>query len=76
MNDINTNPAPPTLDLADEGSWPIWLTCQEVAEVLRLNLSTVRLMYQSGRLRARKFGKQVRIHKADLHEFRLQGPRQ
>lgn len=51
------------LDLSRPESWPLWLDVAEVAQVLRLSVSTLRYLHSSGKLRGRKFGRRVRWHR-------------
>ena len=50
-------------------------TAEETAELLRVALNTVYRWCRSGRLRARKFGRQWRIDRTALEEFGYPGPR-
>ena len=39
-----------------------WLTVDQFAEIMQLPKSTIRELCRTGQLKARKFGKQWRIH--------------
>ena len=54
------------IDPTNSETWPCLLTTEECAYILRLSLNTIRTLTQSGKLRARRFGKQLRIRKEDL----------
>lgn len=43
-----------------------YLTPEEIAELLRINVKTVYAMLQSGELQGRKFGRQWRVHRSQL----------
>ena len=57
------------LDPRDPATWPAFLSLEEVAAVLRLALGTVRQLTQEKKLKARRFGRQLRVCKADLLTF-------
>jgi excisionase family DNA binding protein len=44
-------------------------TCEEVAEMLRLNIMTIYRYIKAGRLQAHKFGKDYRITSDELKQF-------
>ncbi len=46
-----------------------WYTVEEISEMLKLNVETIRRNLQRGRLRGAKFGKVWRISNSDLQEF-------
>ena len=48
---------------------PQLYTVERVAELLNLHVKTVRAYVRSGRLKAKRIGKQYRITRADLEEF-------
>lgn len=48
---------------------PLVLTTEQVAEVLQLNVNTVKRMAITGQLRAVKVGKSWRYNRADLMAF-------
>jgi excisionase family DNA binding protein len=50
------------------------LTREEVADILRCSVSTVRRHIAAKRLRAKKLGKLVRIEPEDLQDFRRRFP--
>jgi len=63
---------PPTfegLDPRDPGTWPAWLSLPEVCQILRLALGTVRQLTQERKLKARRFGRQLRVHRDELTNF-------
>jgi len=62
-------PTPIMLDPTDNSTWPEWMSPEEVAQALRLSMSTVRFLTQSGKLRSRKFGRRVRVRKTDLLSY-------
>ncbi len=62
-------PLDANIDPKNPDSWPMWLSVPEVCKVLRLSLSTVRQLLQARKLRSRRFGRQLRVHKADLLAF-------
>lgn len=55
-----------SIDPRDPETWPIWLSVPEAALVLRLSISTLRQLCQSGKLPFRRFGRQVRIRREDI----------
>ena len=57
------------MTIEDPNTWPQWLTPEECALILRLSLSTIRSLTQSQKLRARRFGKRVRVMKSELMRF-------
>jgi excisionase family DNA binding protein len=57
------------IDYKNPDTWPMWLSAPEICIVLRLSMSTVRQLLQSRKLRSRRFGKQLRVHKADMLAF-------
>jgi len=66
---VNVNETPQILDPTRPESWPLWLTCAEVMAILRLAESTIRGLHQSGKLRGRRFGKQVRWHRDQVTSY-------
>lgn len=46
-----------------------WLTVEEIAEELRVHVSTVREWIRQKRLKAAKFGRDYRIKRSDYLEF-------
>jgi len=46
-----------------------WLTAEEIAEDLRINVSTVREWIRKKKLKAAKFGRDYRIRRSDYEEF-------
>lgn len=46
-----------------------WLTADEIAEDLRVNVSTVREWIRQKKLKAAKFGRDYRIRRKDYEEF-------
>lgn len=46
-----------------------WLTADEIAEDLRVHVSTVREWIRRKKLRAAKFGRDYRIKRQDFEEF-------
>jgi excisionase family DNA binding protein len=53
-------PITSTLDPSRPESWPMWLDVNEVSQILRLSVSTLRYLNASGKMRGRKFGRRVR----------------
>lgn len=49
------------LKLCHRRSWPVWLTAEEAAEMLRLNIGTVYSLVRQGVLPAVKVGRTIRI---------------
>lgn len=45
------------------------LTLEEVAQILRVSIPTVRKLIRQGKLKAFYVGNQVRIRRADLDEY-------
>ena len=60
-----TNPTP-ILDPSCPDSWPVWLTVDQVSQVLGLPLGTVYQLCREKRIKSKKFGKQIRINRKDL----------
>jgi excisionase family DNA binding protein len=46
-----------------------WLTAEEIAEDLRVHVSTVREWIRKKKLKAAKFGRDYRIKRQDYEEF-------
>ncbi len=69
MNMAACTPLDETLDPKNADTWPLWLSIPEAAAVLRLSISTIRGLTQARKLRSRRFGRQLRIHKSDLLAF-------
>lgn len=46
-----------------------WMTVEEIAEELRVHVSTVREWIRQKRLKAAKFGRDYRIKRSDYLEF-------
>lgn len=46
-----------------------WLTAEEIAEDIRVHVSTVREWIRRKKLRAAKFGRDYRIKRKDYEEF-------
>jgi len=69
MNQFAHTPVDETIDPKNPDTWPLWISVPEVAAILRLSMSTVRQLLQSRKLRSRRFGRQLRVHRADLLAF-------
>lgn len=60
---------PIDIDITDSGTWPEWLTFQQVAQILQCNVNLVRTMVEAGTLRSKPFGKRSeRISKTSVME--------
>ena len=46
-----------------------WLTAEEIAEDLRIHVTTIREWIRKKKLRAAKFGRDYRIKRQDYEEF-------
>ena len=46
-----------------------WYTVEEISEMLKLNVETIRRNLQRGHIRGAKFGKVWRISSSDLQDF-------
>jgi excisionase family DNA binding protein len=46
-----------------------WLTADEIADDLRVHVSTVRVWIRQKKLKAAKFGRDYRIKRVDYEEF-------
>lgn len=46
-----------------------WLTVEEIAEELRVHVTTVREWIRQKKLKAAKFGRDYRIKRTDYNEF-------
>lgn len=45
------------------------LTTEQIAEILKLNVVTIRRYIKSGKLKAAYFGKEYRVSKSDFESF-------
>jgi excisionase family DNA binding protein len=46
-----------------------FMTCEEIAEILKLPISTIRIWCKKGKIKSSKFGKHHRILKSDFEKF-------
>ena len=60
------NPVPPNLDPSHPETWPVWLSVDQVSQVLCLPRFTVYQLCREKKIKSKKFGKQIRVNRKDL----------
>lgn len=56
----------PNLDKTNAATWPIWLTPEEVGQILDVSKLVVYQLCREKRIKSTKFGRRIRIHRDDL----------
>jgi len=54
------------LDITNPDTWPEWLTVDQISVILSIPKSTVYQLFRENKLKAQKFGRQIRMNKKDL----------